>query len=111
MPLLLGDAIAGLGFGQQVTVAATVFIAVLYLFRGRKAAGRAVGVAGRLWFAAVAFGVGTALVILLGWVDPNVGAFADDISAALGAIVDTVGDFVADRVDGLLDSVLPEWLY
>lgn len=102
IPLQVVRIISELGLGEQVTAAAVLAIVVLYLFRGKKAAGTVVGVVGTIWFAGVSVGVALAVALLMGWVDPNVSEFLSDVQMLAGELLrllmGPVEDFVRSRI-------------
>lgn len=100
------DIVRALGAGEQVVVAATLGLVVLYLFRGRKLAKLVVGLAGTAWLVGVAVGIAVIGIILAGWVDPRPSAFISDVGAAASAAGElaagAVDDWLADLLEGLV---------
>lgn len=97
--MIIPELLSGLGFGQQIIVAATVGIFILYLFRGKKAAGRAVGIASSAWLAGVSVLAAIALSILFGWVDPNPANFVNDVIAFIQGLISWGGDVIGETLD------------
>lgn len=96
----------GLGFGQKVVVAAILGIFVIYLFRGKKAAGTFVGLMGTLWVITISILGALILAILFGWVDPNPTKFLSDMQAWAEIALDLTTNYVADIVKTVLEDLI-----
>lgn len=104
-PLFLMDLLAGLGLGEQVMVAATFIITVLYLFKGKQAAGSFVGLMGTVWLATVSVLVAASVAIFLGWVNPIPEAFFSDLWKGAQMAFDFIKGPVDDWVRRLLSRL------
>lgn len=92
-PLLLGEVLVGLGFGQQVVLAALSMTAIWWVYRGI-GVGKLIGGMVSEWvLRGLLVGAGFAFAIGFGWLD--VAAASGDIGALLsqtGAFVGRFGD-------------------
>lgn len=100
-PLFVSVLVESLGLGEGLLVAAVLIIFVLYLWRGRKWGQLLVGMVGTAWLIAVAVALVVAAGIVLGWADPNPGAFISDMAAAATAFYDVVTGAIQDRLQGV----------
>lgn len=101
-PLFVMDLLSGLGFGEQVMVSAVFVLTVLYLLKGKKAAGTFVGVMGTMWLLTVGILAAAAVAIFLGWVNPVPEEFMADIVKAAKATFDFVKGPVDDWIRDLI---------
>lgn len=92
------DVLRSMGMGEQAVTAAAIGLAALYLFRGKRWAGTVAGIVGQVWLVGMGLAVSLVAAILLNWVDPNPGAFINDLIA--------FGKMAVDLVAGPLESWL-----
>jgi hypothetical protein len=99
---LLFDALAALGLGGQLMIAATLGLAAFYVLKTVRI-GRTVGGAltSGAAYLVVALGIGAA-AIALGWVDPDPSTAMQHVQTAMSAVWDAVGGWVVDVVTGAL---------
>lgn len=103
IPLQLIGFLSQLGLGEQITVAATIGVILLYLFRSKQYAGTVAGVFGTLWFATISAGVVLVVALLTGWLDPNAGKFISDVIAGAQFIIEVPLDIIADYIKSAID--------
>jgi len=92
--LLLG-VLEALGVGGQVLVAAVLFAAAIYAYKGAAVARlAALQAASGLWYVVV-LAVALAAAILAGWIDPNPSAFLAFVESAVSTGASLLGDLLS----------------
>jgi hypothetical protein len=96
------DALAALGVGGQLMIAATLGLVAIYAVKGVRV-GRTVGtVLSSTVTYVVAALVAVAVAIALGWVDPSPDTFMAHVQTAVDAVWDVTGGWVVDAVQGVV---------
>lgn len=97
MSLLL-DALASLGLGGQLLVAATLVAAAMYAWKGAKVANVVAAYLSSGFAYVVVVCLAIALAVAANWIDPHPGAFLSFASEAVNGIIDTAGQFLSGVV-------------
>lgn len=96
------DILRSAGLGGDIVLGAMAILVAWYLFKSVKV-GKFIG-------AALASGVGYAMVLLIGagvaiaagWIDPNLGRIGQHISTVTDAVANKLADFLAGKLEGML---------
>ena len=96
------DILRSAGLGGDIILGAMAILVAWYLFKSVKL--------GKLVGAALASGVGYAMVLLIGagvaiaagWIDPNLGRIGQHVGSVTDAVARWLGDLLADRLEGML---------
>lgn len=94
-PLIVGlvwDALMGLGLGVQVVVVVVLLFIALELRRALKVGARFGGVLTSMVVYSIIAIVTIAVVIGMGWAEPDIGAFASDVGRFAGGLAEAIFD-------------------